>query len=79
MRGGTQSRATNHESGESMRVVVKFGGTSLGNGRRVTRAADSIAAAIEAGHEVVVVASAMESAARVTRRPLPRQIGRAHV
>ena len=42
-----------------MRVVVKFGGTSLGNGRRVTRAADSIAAAIEAGHEVVVVASAM--------------------
>ena len=59
MRGGTQSRATNHESGESMRVVVKFGGTSLGNGRRVTRAADSIAAAIEAGHEVVVVASAM--------------------
>ena len=42
-----------------MRVVVKFGGTSLGNGERVTRAADSIAAAVEAGHEVVVVASAM--------------------
>jgi len=42
-----------------MRVVVKFGGTSLGNGDRVTRAADSIAAAIEQGHEVAVVASAM--------------------
>jgi len=42
-----------------MRVVVKFGGTSLGNGERVTRAADSIAAAIDAGHEVAVVASAM--------------------
>ena len=42
-----------------MRVVVKFGGTSLGNGERVTRAADSIAAAVEAGHEVAVVASAM--------------------
>ncbi|WP_436907584.1 aspartate kinase [Halosimplex marinum] len=44
-----------------MRVVVKFGGTSLGNGQRVTRAADSIAEAIEAGHEVAVVASAMGS------------------
>jgi len=44
-----------------MRVVVKFGGTSLGNGERVTRAADSIAAAIENGHEVAVVASAMGS------------------
>ena len=42
-----------------MRVVVKFGGTSLGNGERVTRAADSIAAAVEAGHEAAVVASAM--------------------
>ncbi|MFB6111087.1 MAG: aspartate kinase [Halobacteriaceae archaeon] len=42
-----------------MRVVVKFGGTSLGNGDRVERAAASIAAAVEAGHEVVVVASAM--------------------
>jgi aspartate kinase len=42
-----------------MRVVVKFGGTSLGNGDRVARAADSIAQAIEQGHEVAVVASAM--------------------
>ena len=44
-----------------MRVVAKFGGTSLGNGERVNRAADSVAAAVEAGHEVVVVASAMGS------------------
>jgi aspartate kinase len=44
-----------------MRVVAKFGGTSLGNGDRVNRAADSVAAAVEAGHEVVVVASAMGS------------------
>jgi len=42
-----------------MRVVVKFGGTSLGNGARVERAADSIAKAVEQGHEVAVVASAM--------------------
>jgi aspartate kinase len=44
-----------------MRVVAKFGGTSLGNGDRVNRAADSIAAAVEAGHQVAVVASAMGS------------------
>jgi aspartate kinase len=44
-----------------MRVVAKFGGTSLGNGDRVNRAADSIAAAVDAGHEVAVVASAMGS------------------
>ena len=44
-----------------MRVVAKFGGTSLGNGERVNRAADSIASAVRAGHEVAVVASAMGS------------------
>ncbi|MFP4625484.1 MAG: aspartate kinase [Natronomonas sp.] len=44
-----------------MRVVVKFGGTSLGNGDRVDRAADSIADAVRAGNEVAVVASAMGS------------------
>jgi len=42
-----------------MRVVAKFGGTSLGNGDRVNRAADSVAAAVREGHEVAVVASAM--------------------
>ncbi|WP_136716925.1 aspartate kinase [Halorientalis salina] len=44
-----------------MRVVAKFGGTSLGDGDRVNRAADSISAAVEEGHEVAVVASAMGS------------------
>jgi aspartate kinase len=44
-----------------MRVIAKFGGTSLGNGERVNRAADSVAAAVEQGHEVGVVASAMGS------------------
>ncbi|WIV68537.1 aspartate kinase [Natrialbaceae archaeon AArc-T1-2] len=42
-----------------MRVVAKFGGTSLGSGDRINRAADSIAAAVEDGHEITVVASAM--------------------
>jgi aspartate kinase len=41
------------------RVVAKFGGTSLGSGDRINRAADSIAAAVRAGHEIAVVASAM--------------------
>ncbi|GAB7092236.1 aspartate kinase [Halorubrum luteum] len=44
-----------------MRVVAKFGGTSLGTGDRINRAADSIANAVEAGHEIAVVASAMGS------------------
>jgi aspartate kinase len=44
-----------------VRVIAKFGGTSLGSGDRVERAAESIAKAVEAGHEVAVVASAMGS------------------
>ena len=44
-----------------MRVIAKFGGTSLGSGERVNRAADSVAAAVEDGHEIAVVASAMGS------------------
>jgi aspartate kinase len=44
-----------------MRVVAKFGGTSLGTGERIERAADTVASAIEEGHEVAVVASAMGS------------------
>ncbi|MDL5362923.1 aspartate kinase [Halalkalicoccus sp. NIPERK01] len=44
-----------------MRVVAKFGGTSLGSGDRINRAADSIASAVEGGHEIAVVASAMGS------------------
>ena len=42
-----------------MRVVAKFGGTSVGNGERVTRAARSIADAVDEGHEVTAVVSAM--------------------
>jgi aspartate kinase len=42
-----------------MRIVAKFGGTSVGSGERVNRAAESIAAAVKAGHEVAVVVSAM--------------------
>ena len=45
-----------------MRVVAKFGGTSLGSGERVERAADSVADAVAAGHEIAVVASAMGDA-----------------
>jgi len=44
-----------------VRVVAKFGGTSLGSGDRVTRAADSVADAVESGHQIAVVASAMGS------------------
>ncbi|ELY97986.1 aspartate kinase [Natrialba asiatica] len=44
-----------------MRVVAKFGGTSLGSGDRINRAADSVAAAVENDHEIAVVASAMGS------------------
>ncbi|MFB6352690.1 MAG: aspartate kinase [Halobacteriales archaeon] len=44
-----------------MRLVAKFGGTSLATGDRVDRAADSVARVVEDGHEVVVVASAMGS------------------
>lgn len=44
-----------------MRLIVKFGGTSLATGERIDRAADSIAKVVDAGHQVAVVASAMGS------------------
>jgi len=44
-----------------MRVVAKFGGTSLGDGTRIERAADSIADVVAGGHQISVVASAMGS------------------
>ncbi|MFB6361032.1 MAG: aspartate kinase, partial [Halobacteriales archaeon] len=44
-----------------MRLVAKFGGTSLATGDRIERAADSVADVVAAGHEVVVVASARGS------------------
>ncbi|AKH96522.1 aspartate kinase [Halanaeroarchaeum sulfurireducens] len=42
-----------------MRVVAKFGGTSLGAGSRIERAADSIESVVNDGHQIAVVASAM--------------------
>jgi aspartate kinase len=42
-----------------MRVVAKFGGTSLAGGDRINRAADSVADAVDNGHQIAVVASAM--------------------
>ena len=62
IRGGDKwpgNESDSHKSGDSMRVVAKFGGTSVGDGDRVGRAADSIAKAVENGHEVAVVVSAM--------------------
>ncbi|MFT4946326.1 MAG: aspartate kinase [Natronomonas sp.] len=56
---GAENESATHASGGRMRIVAKFGGTSVANGDRVNRAADSIAAAVEAGHEVAVVVSAM--------------------
>jgi len=44
-----------------MRVVAKFGGTSLGSGERIERAANSIADVATQGHQIAVVASAMGS------------------
>ena len=41
------------------RIVVKFGGTSVGSGERVKRAARSVADLVEEGDEVCVVVSAM--------------------
>ncbi len=41
------------------RIVVKFGGTSVGSGERVRRAAESVSDAVEEGNEVCVVVSAM--------------------
>jgi aspartate kinase len=54
-----ENETRTHMRGDTMRIVAKFGGTSVANGDRINRAADSIAAAVEAGHEVAVVVSAM--------------------
>jgi aspartate kinase len=42
-----------------MRVVAKFGGTSVADGTRIARAAESIADVVEQGHQLAVVVSAM--------------------
>ncbi len=41
-----------------MRIVHKYGGTSLGNEERVRRAAGAVSALAKAGHEMIVVVSA---------------------
>ncbi len=41
-----------------MRIVVKFGGSSLANAERIRKAAGRIAALYEGGHQVVAVVSA---------------------
>jgi aspartate kinase len=56
---GQRNEFRKPKSGGSVRLVVKFGGTSVANGERIEQAADNIAAAVEAGHEVAVVVSAM--------------------
>lgn len=45
-----------------MRVVVKFGGTSVGDGSRIRKVAELVAANVRRGDEVVVVVSAMSGA-----------------
>lgn len=41
-----------------MRIVHKYGGTSLGDAERITRAAQAVAALAKAGHQMIVVVSA---------------------
>lgn len=43
----------------SKRVIVKFGGTSIADPDRITRATSSIVKAVKSGKEVIVVVSAM--------------------
>jgi len=42
-----------------VRIVQKFGGTSVGNVERIRKTADIVQAEVEAGHQVAVVVSAM--------------------
>jgi len=58
-KGAGNDQTSAQQAGDEMRVVAKFGGTSVANGDRVNRAADSIATAVENDHEVAVVVSAM--------------------
>jgi len=62
-------------------IVQKFGGTSLGSGERIQRAAERVAAERRQGSEVVVVVSAMGGetdrllglAGELSERPPPRE------
>ena len=54
-----QARSATDSRGESQLMVMKFGGTSVADPERIRRVARRAVAAREAGHGVVVVASAM--------------------
>ena len=63
-------------------IVQKYGGTSVGDAQRVQAVAERVLRAREAGHDVVVVVSAMgqttdellELANRITPTPEPREL-----
>lgn len=65
-----------------MRIVVKFGGSSLADADRIQNAAKRIAALREAGHQIVAVVSAqgdttddmIANAARIHTDPPPREM-----
>ena len=57
--GACKGEGNEQSKGSRMRVIVKFGGTSVADGDRINRAADSIAETVKQGHEVAVVVSAM--------------------
>ena len=61
MKTPNDSSLSNFPDGYIVRVVVKFGGTSVATGDRIDRAATSIAKLVQEGHEAVVVVSAMGS------------------
>ena len=62
-------------------IVQKYGGTSVGTVEKIENVADKLIAAREAGHDVVVVVSAMsgetnrliELAHQITEHPNPRE------
>src|SRR6266516_2618445 len=63
-------------------IVQKYGGTSVGDAARIRRVADRVVATKQAGHDVVVVVSAMgdspddlvELARQVSADPPPREL-----
>lgn len=65
-----------------MRVVQKFGGTSVGSLERIRKTADLVEASLKAGHETAVVVSAMSGetnrlialAQEMSARPAPREM-----
>lgn len=65
-----------------MRVVQKFGGTSVGSLERIRKTADLIEASLKEGHETAVVVSAMSGetnrligmAQEMSEKPAPREM-----